>query len=360
MTKWAAVEPNKMLTDPEFISLVPIISEKLEIPSDILWKDLIVFLVLRELTFAKIDGLDDLNSRMVFKGGTSLSKCYRLINRFSEDVDLAFINPKDTPEHLGQGRRRTYLKSIEAFVSDLDFITTMESVDKTGGKRITLFKYNSPEEISVLGENHYVKSGVQLEMDFRTDPMPHGKKMVGTLIGDYLRDEAPETYEKYAPLSEFEINILDLTRTLVEKTLAVISTLTQFDSDKDEEQKEKLSLEERARHFYDIAKLWKHFNDPEQEVNIENFDLEVVKDLFIRSIDLDVLYRTKNYETNPITGLPKFSAIASIIAKDEFKSNYKQVFEASPLYFPKSKPTSESVLTDVSNYFNFLTESFEN
>jgi predicted nucleotidyltransferase component of viral defense system len=31
----------------------------------------------------------------VFKGGTSLSKCYRLINRFSEDVDIAIINDDD-------------------------------------------------------------------------------------------------------------------------------------------------------------------------------------------------------------------------------------------------------------------------
>ena len=33
----------------------------------------------------------DMASQVVFKGGTALSKCYRLIERFSEDVDLVVL-----------------------------------------------------------------------------------------------------------------------------------------------------------------------------------------------------------------------------------------------------------------------------
>ncbi|MBM4076252.1 MAG: nucleotidyl transferase AbiEii/AbiGii toxin family protein, partial [Planctomycetes bacterium] len=36
----------------------------------------------------KLFSNEELKSRLVFKGGTSLSKVYRLIDRFSEDVDL--------------------------------------------------------------------------------------------------------------------------------------------------------------------------------------------------------------------------------------------------------------------------------
>lgn len=54
----------------------------------------------------------------VFKGGTSLSKAYRLIDRFSEDIDLAvFSNDK------GDGARKKLLKNIESIVAqDLEHI----------------------------------------------------------------------------------------------------------------------------------------------------------------------------------------------------------------------------------------------
>ena len=36
----------------------------------------------------------------MFKGGTSLSKAFRVIDRFSEDIDITFT------EHLGESRRK--------------------------------------------------------------------------------------------------------------------------------------------------------------------------------------------------------------------------------------------------------------
>lgn len=75
------MDPKQMLGDPDFVALIPIISEKLEVSTDILWKDLMVFLVLRELVSTKNEYVPDLKERLVFKGGTSLSKCYRLIDR---------------------------------------------------------------------------------------------------------------------------------------------------------------------------------------------------------------------------------------------------------------------------------------
>ena len=50
-------------------------------------KDAWVTLVLRMLFNS------ELNDNIVFKGGTSLSKVYGLINRFSEDLDFTSVNP---------------------------------------------------------------------------------------------------------------------------------------------------------------------------------------------------------------------------------------------------------------------------
>lgn len=48
----------------------------------------------------------------VFKGGTSLSKCHHVIDRFSEDIDIAFSN------NLSQGMRRHLKNDTIAGISD--------------------------------------------------------------------------------------------------------------------------------------------------------------------------------------------------------------------------------------------------
>ena len=51
-------------------------------------------------------------SNVVFKGGTSLSKGYKIINRFSEDIDITF------DEHLGEARRKKLKNNILKGISD--------------------------------------------------------------------------------------------------------------------------------------------------------------------------------------------------------------------------------------------------
>lgn len=53
-------------------------ANELAIPANIIEKDYYVTVVLKALS----EKLDD----MVFKGGTSLTKCYQLLDRFSEDI----------------------------------------------------------------------------------------------------------------------------------------------------------------------------------------------------------------------------------------------------------------------------------
>jgi hypothetical protein len=59
-------------------------AEALKISFDIIEKDYWVVWTLERL-FA----LEDLKTHLTFKGGTSLSKVYGIIDRFSEDIDLS-------------------------------------------------------------------------------------------------------------------------------------------------------------------------------------------------------------------------------------------------------------------------------
>src|ERR1035437_3221576 len=70
-------------------------------------KDYWVTYVLKNLSRSKHKGT------VVFKGGTSLSKAYRLINRFSEDIDLAIIQEKGTSGNA----IKNLIKDIEAEIT---------------------------------------------------------------------------------------------------------------------------------------------------------------------------------------------------------------------------------------------------
>ena len=73
--------------DPElFADLVHATSDALGIPVQLIEKDYYISTVLRLLSMSAYA------PQIVFKGGTSLSKAYQLINRFSEDVDFAVIS----------------------------------------------------------------------------------------------------------------------------------------------------------------------------------------------------------------------------------------------------------------------------
>lgn len=67
-------------------------AEELGLAIPVVEKDYYVTMLLRELA-------KDC-PKCVFKGGTSLSKCYHVIDRFSEDIDITFC------ERLSQGERK--------------------------------------------------------------------------------------------------------------------------------------------------------------------------------------------------------------------------------------------------------------
>ena len=75
-----------------FIEVIQIVSRSLNISPSLIEKDYYVAMILKSI--------NDEVSGLIFKGGTSLSKCHKAINRFSEDIDLTLDS-----EHLTEGQR---------------------------------------------------------------------------------------------------------------------------------------------------------------------------------------------------------------------------------------------------------------
>ena len=75
-----------------FRDAILLTSQRLEVSEDIVEKDYYVTLILKKLSLIEYP--------VVFKCGTSLSKAFQVIDRFSEDIDITFT------EHLGEARRK--------------------------------------------------------------------------------------------------------------------------------------------------------------------------------------------------------------------------------------------------------------
>lgn len=84
-----------------FEELIVAASNELGIPTNIIEKDYYVTIILKALS-EKI-------SDMVFKGGTSLTKCYHILDRFSEDIDLSYTAESGIP---GDSRKRKLKKAV--------------------------------------------------------------------------------------------------------------------------------------------------------------------------------------------------------------------------------------------------------
>ena len=88
----------------EFEQLISIVANQIGIPSDAVRRDYYIVMMLQNLQDSELAVM------CVFKGGTSLSKCYPgTINRFSEDIDLTFI-PNDD---LNDKKYSKALKRVE-------------------------------------------------------------------------------------------------------------------------------------------------------------------------------------------------------------------------------------------------------
>ena len=72
------------------------------------------------VTFAlKIIFSSDVAGYTIFKGGTALSKCYGIIERFSEDIDLVVIkSPEDSGNQL-KNKTKKVSKVLESYFRSL-------------------------------------------------------------------------------------------------------------------------------------------------------------------------------------------------------------------------------------------------
>ena len=199
----------------------------------------------------------------IFKGGTSLSKAYKIIDRFSEDIDLAIIT-----DCIDGNAVKRLIKNIEETLLDENFEETTTPQTSKGSKfRKTVHQY--PKIIE--GDFGHANENLILELNSFAKPNPYISKTISSYIFDFLSTQSDEAKKLIGDfqLEPFEINVLDYKRTLCEKISAVARA--SFEGDEVYSQ-----LKEKIRHLYDIYHLMQEdeikvfLNSDDMDIMIEN------------------------------------------------------------------------------------------
>ena len=283
-----------------FEALVIETSEKLGIVPVIIEKDYYVTLFLREIV--------NRQPNIIFKGGTSLSKCYHLINRFSEDIDLN-IESENKPT---EGQRKKLINDIKEIIEEYGFV--LRNPDDIRSRR----DFNRFEvDVHSLFSSEYIKHDLIVETSVFIRSYPNVKMSVSSVIYDYLKSIGREDIISEYNLEPFELNVQSVERTFVDKVFAICDYYLDG------------RIDEHSRHLYDLYKM----------MNVVTID-DSLKGLFLK-----VREERKAHKTclSAQDGVDIKTCIQEIISKDIYKKDYESI--TLPLIFDDIK--YESVINNL-------------
>lgn len=176
------------------------------------------------------------------KGGTSLSKAYGLIKRFSSDVDFAVLS-----EDLSQNRQKKLVSRIGKDTTiDFEEIVLPDKTIKNNRYRKTYHGYKSvlqhkDSDLAFLG-NHVI-----VEINTYGNPYPFVKKSVQSFIAEMMARRNLNNMISEYDMTPFSLNVLDKRRTLCEKIVSLLRF--SFENNPIE------GVASKIRHFYDLYYL---------------------------------------------------------------------------------------------------------
>ncbi len=173
--------------------------------------------------------------KIIFKGGTSLSKCYKIIKRFSEDIDFGF----ECEQHTTEGERKRMKAAIVSTIDEFGFaLTNPENVRSRRDYNKYIISYPFEFSASSLKPNLIVETSVFVRA------YPTVNKTATSYIYDYLKEQnRDDIIEKYE-LSPFEVQVQSLERTFIDKIFAIGDYYLDG------------RIAEHSRHIYDLHKLY--------------------------------------------------------------------------------------------------------
>ncbi len=221
----------------------------------------------------------------VFKGGTSLSKAYNLIDRFSEDIDLS-MNRKPTESERKESKELIIqiAESLGMTLANPDKIRSRYEYNKYVFKYMSLF-VSMPVEIII--ETSYYQTSYPVE-----------KHEVGSFIGRFCEERGVDLPIPFKAAKVY-MNVQSIRRTFVDKVFAICDYRIQNMQDRD------------SRHLYDICKL------------AGQLKLDEEMDALVDKVREDRMLSQNNPSAQPNYIIPEM--LEEIIESKFYESDYKNV-----------------------------------
>lgn len=266
-----------------FLQAINLVANKNGIVPEIVEKDYYVTMILQ--------GLAKRMDYIVFKGGTSLSKCHKAIKRFSEDIDITI------DKTLSQGQKKSVKENIVEIADEMGLeIPNLDDIRSRRDYNKYILTFDSVLDSK---DESAVPSQVLMETSYTTVSFPTVIMPVHNYIGDMMVEEAPSYIETYG-LSPFEMKIQGIERTFIDKIFAICDYYIQGKTAK------------HSRHIYDIYKLF-------PKVESQN-----LKQLYE---DVRNVRKLSPVCPSAADGVDVKALLREIISKEVYKSDYQLITE---------------------------------
>ena len=214
-------------------------------------------------TLRRLFALPDVGEHLIFKGGTSLSKVWKAISRFSEDIDvslsrewLGFTGEHDPEQAGSRKQQKKRLDDLSAACAEkiravllpalrhevrahLGGTGWQMEIDREDSQTV-LFNYPSAVAPAIAGA--YVRREVRIECGARSDAWPAEHKIVRPYVAEALAGVVAD--------AEVAVKVLAIERTYWEK-----ATILHAEAHREEG---KPTPTRFSRHYADLAALADH------------------------------------------------------------------------------------------------------
>lgn len=323
MIKWLTI-PDKTK-----INAFEQVAEKLGIPAFVVEKDWWVVRTL-EIIFESRTA-----NHLVFKGGTSLSKSWNLIHRFSEDIDLAIDRKFLGFEGELSKNKRTQLRKVANKFTEDHFYPELQTIFKEKGFNNLVFKLidakdsdQDPRIIEIYYPNlinpdrvNYIQPRIQIEIGCRSLIEPFTMRPVTSFLDEIYSSMAFAEPSKLIPSVNPERTFLEKLFLLHEEFHKPI---------------EKIRVDRLSRHLYDVYQL-----------SQSSFSEKALQDYELYNTIVEHRYhftRVSNVDYNLLT--PKtlnFLPIPEVV--EAWEEDYKKM-KLQMIYHPEA-PSFEELLNQL-------------
>jgi predicted nucleotidyltransferase component of viral defense system len=211
-------------------------AQRMNLPPEYIEKDYWVTHVLHTLFIHEI-GADT-----VFKGGTALSKCYKTIDRFSEDIDLVVVRREGESNNKMTTKIKTISDVVSAVLPEVDIEGLTQ---KMGMNRKTAHTYNK----EFKGSYGQVRDVIIVEANWLGYFEPYTTKQLNSFVGEMMLTNNQVAIAEANGLMPFDVRVLEPVRTLCEKIMSLVRFSYGEDPIDD--------LKNKIRHTYDLHQLFR-------------------------------------------------------------------------------------------------------